>query len=105
MAALVIAALVNERLPWGVRYPKADDCEPVTTRIAQCSWARPGWVGSCGMLACPSAQDCLQDFAKTSGRILGGRRKFASLALRGVARVVGIACVARDSLRCLCCAL
>ena len=24
LAALVAAALVNERLPWGVRYPKVD---------------------------------------------------------------------------------
>ena len=51
--------------------PKRIDCEPVTTRLAQSSWARPGWVGSCDMLACPSAQDSVQALAKTFGGILG----------------------------------
>ena len=43
----------------------------VTTRLAQSSWARPGWVVSCDMVACPSAQGSVQDLAKTSGGILG----------------------------------
>ena len=51
--------------------PKRIDCEPVTTRLAQSSWARPGWVGSCDMLACPSAQDSVQALAKTFGGISG----------------------------------
>ena len=41
------------------------------TRLAQSSWARPGWVGSCDMLACPSAQDSVKALAKTLGGISG----------------------------------
>ncbi len=55
--------------------PKWIDYDPVTTRLAQTSWARPGRVVSCDMLACPSAQDSFtgccedvwRDFWDTSG--------------------------------------
>ena len=71
MAALVTAALGMGDCHGESGTPKRIDCEPVTTRLAQSSWARPGWVGSSGMLACPSAQIFLQDDAKTVGGISG----------------------------------
>ena len=54
------------------------------TRLAQTSWARPGWVGSCDRLACPSAQDSLQDLAKTFGGISGILLGFYNLECLGL---------------------
>ena len=71
MAALVTAALGMGDCHGESGTPKRIDCEPVTTRLAQSSWARPGWVVSSDMLACPSAQEFLQDDAKTFGGISG----------------------------------